>query len=66
MIERYASEMTKVASIIRKRIAWRGFFYSLGQTIPYIGYAVTLTYGGYLIASKEIHFKDVIKFVFTT
>lgn len=63
MIERYVSEMTKVSSIIRKKIIWRGLVNSLAQSIPFFGYAVALCYGGFLIADGEIHFKNVIKYV---
>ncbi|XP_055308357.1 multidrug resistance protein homolog 65-like [Sitodiplosis mosellana] len=61
MIERYVTEFTKVASITRKRIAWRGFVYTISQTIPFLGYAITLCYGGFMVADKEIPFKDIIK-----
>lgn len=61
MIERYVNEMTKVESIIRKKIMWRGLVNSVAQSIPFFGYAAALCYGGILIAHGEIHFKNVIK-----
>lgn len=63
MIERYMAEMTKVASLIRSKIIWRGLVNSVAQSIPFFGYAVALCYGGFLIAYGEIHFKNVIKCV---
>lgn len=63
MIERYINEMTKVESIIRKKIIWRGTVSSIAQSIPFFGYAVALCYGGFLVANGEIHFKNVIKSV---
>lgn len=63
MIERYVAEMTKVSSVIRKKIIWRGLVNSSAQSIPFFGYAIALCYGGFLIADGEIHFKNVIKCV---
>lgn len=61
IIGRYVREMEKVEHIIRKKIIWRGLVSSSGQAIPFFGYAVTLWYGGLLVADQEIHFKNIIK-----
>lgn len=61
MIERYVTEMTKLAVMSRKKIMWRGLINSTAQTIPFFAYAIALCYGGFLIANGEIHFKNVIK-----
>lgn len=61
MIDRYAAETAKMSILIRKKIAWRGLANSIAETIPTFANALTLCYGGYLVASGEIHFKDVIK-----
>lgn len=63
MIERYVGEISKVESIIRKKIIWRGTVNSTAQSIPFFGYAVALCYGGFLVANGEMHFKNVIKYV---
>lgn len=63
MIERFVNEMTRVEKLIQKKIAWRGLVNSLTQSIPLFAYACALYYGAILIASKEIHFKNVIKLV---
>lgn len=61
MIMRYVAEMNIVEKIIRKKLIWRGLINSVSQAIPLFGYAIALTYGGFLIANGEIHFKNVIK-----
>lgn len=65
MIERYTNEMTNVETLIRKKIVWRGLVNSFAQTAPLIAYAYAFYYGSHLIASKELHFKNVIKSVET-
>lgn len=40
---------------------WRGAIFALGLSATYLGYAIALWYGGYLVADKEVHYKDVIK-----
>lgn len=42
-------------------LAWRGLADSVAQSIPIFGYAITLCYGGLLVARGEIHFKNVLK-----
>lgn len=64
MIYRYVKEMEIASSIVRKKIIWRGLVNSSAQSIPFFSYAVALYAGGLLVANGEIHFKNVIKFVF--
>lgn len=61
VISRYVSEIEKVESIMKKKNVWRGLVNSAGQSLPLLGYAVALYYGGYLVAHGEMHFKDIIK-----
>lgn len=63
MIERYVVETTKVESIMRKKVVWRGVVNSTAQSIPFFAYAIALCYGGFLVANGEVHFKNVIKYV---
>ncbi|XP_055301725.1 multidrug resistance protein homolog 65-like isoform X2 [Sitodiplosis mosellana] len=63
MIERYVAEMKKASSTVRKSIVWRGLVNSTAQSIPYFGYTISLTYGGFLIANGEIEYGNVIKCV---
>lgn len=63
MIERYVGETTKVESIMRKKVVWRGVVNSTSQSIPFFAYAIALCYGGFLVANGEVHFKNVIKYV---
>lgn len=59
-LERYCVELAKVAAATRTRNRLRGLVFSCGQTIPYFGYALSLYYGGYLVAREGLPYKDVI------
>lgn len=45
MIDRYVTEISKAAAMIRKKIVWRGLVNSTAQSIPFLGYAIAFTYG---------------------
>ncbi|KAJ8720984.1 hypothetical protein PYW08_006449 [Mythimna loreyi] len=45
----------------RKSLRWRGCVFAFGQTAPVAGYALSLWYGGVLVANGEIPYKSVIK-----
>lgn len=57
------TEIENMALLTNKRLKRRGFAYSLSQTFPYLGFALTLCYGGFLVAENDIAYQDVIKFV---
>lgn len=61
MIGRYVDEMMNLEKIVRSKLVWRGLANSVAQSIPFFGYAIALYYGGLLVASGEIHFKNVLK-----
>lgn len=63
MIERHVSQMTNVISMSRKRIVWHEFIFSASQAIRYFGLAVTIYYGGILIANCELDVKNLIMYV---
>ena len=63
MIDRFVREMNHVENLIRKKIFWRGLVNSLAECIALFSFAGTVYYGAYLIAAKEIHFKNFIKLV---
>ncbi|KAH0550179.1 multidrug resistance protein homolog 49-like isoform X1 [Cotesia glomerata] len=60
-LERYCVELNHVAKATRIKNRLRGLVFSCGQTIPYFGYALSLYYGGYLAARKDLPYQDVIK-----
>ncbi|XP_015603415.1 multidrug resistance protein homolog 49 isoform X2 [Cephus cinctus] len=60
-LERYNAVLAHVAQATRTRNRLRGLVFSCGQTTPYFGYALSLYYGGYLVARKNLHYQDVIK-----
>lgn len=41
---------------------FRGLINSSGQTIPFFGYAMTLYYGGILVAKEGLPFENIIKY----
>lgn len=61
VLNRYTTEIENVDSFCQKKSRFRGFVFGLGQTVPLMGYGVSLWYGGLLIARKEMHYEDVIK-----
>lgn len=58
---RYCKEMNKLEKIMLKMMSLRGLVNSLGQSIPYFGYALSLYYGATLVANDGVHFKNMIK-----
>lgn len=58
---RYCTELNHVAKAIRVRNRLRGLVFSCGQTAPFLGYAVSLYYGGYLVAREQLDYQNVIK-----
>lgn len=61
MLERYMEGMIRVEKLIQKKLVWRGLANSTAQSVPYFMYALAMYYSTYLIATKEMHFKNVIK-----
>lgn len=60
-LDRYCVELAHVAQATRTRNRLRGLVFSCGQTTPYFGYALSLYYGGYLVAKEGLNYQDVIK-----
>lgn len=61
LIEEYDREVDRYQKQIKKRLRYRGLVNSLGMAIMFFGYALTLTYGGYMCANGELNFTDVMK-----
>lgn len=61
IIARYSTELAKMEKTIRRKLAFRGFVNSTGQSIPFFGYSLAFYYGGLLVANEGIHFKNIIK-----
>ncbi|KAI8440970.1 hypothetical protein MSG28_009258 [Choristoneura fumiferana] len=61
IINRYIKAGTEARKTARNSLRWRGCVFSFGQTAPVAGYAVSLWYGGNLVANKEVEYKNVIK-----
>lgn len=59
--KRYCVELDHVARATRTRNRLRGLVYSCGQTVPMFGYAISLYYGGYLVAREHLDYEKVIK-----
>lgn len=58
---RYCVELNHVAKATRVKNKLRGLVFSCGQTAPLLGYAVSLFYGGYLVAREGLDYQNVIK-----
>lgn len=46
---------------MKKKSRLRGAIFALGSTAPFWGYALSLWYGGVLVADEGLHYKNVIK-----
>ncbi|EGI64783.1 PREDICTED: multidrug resistance protein homolog 49-like isoform X1 [Acromyrmex echinatior] len=60
-LKRYCVELDHVARAMRIRNRLRGLVYSCGQTMPMFSYAISLYYGGYLVAREGLSYEKVIK-----
>ncbi|XP_026751767.1 multidrug resistance protein homolog 49-like isoform X2 [Galleria mellonella] len=61
VLSRYQKAGIEARNEAIKSMRWRGSVFSFGQTAPVAGYALSLWYGGVLVANKDVHYKDVIK-----
>ncbi|CAH2055805.1 unnamed protein product, partial [Iphiclides podalirius] len=61
VLTRYREAGVSAVATARRSMRWRGSVFSFGQTAPVAGYALSLWYGGVLVANKEVHYKSVIK-----
>ncbi|XP_063224733.1 multidrug resistance protein homolog 49-like [Bacillus rossius redtenbacheri] len=60
-IKRYEQELqvAKKAAAMKTRL--RGFIFAFGQSSPFFGYALSLYYGGYLVATEGLPYENIIK-----
>lgn len=63
VLQRYMKEIDHVDDYCKKKSKFRGFVFGLGQTVPLMGYAFSLWYGGTLVAKREMPYENVIKSV---
>lgn len=61
LIAIYDKEVERFRMQIKSRLRWRGLVNSMGTTLMFFGYAVTLTYGGFMCADGRIKFEVVMK-----
>ncbi|KAM8710574.1 hypothetical protein ACLKA7_017231 [Drosophila subpalustris] len=61
LIKVYDEEVERYRLQIRSRLKWRGLVNSMGMTLMFFGYAVTLTYGGFMCAEGRIKFEVIMK-----
>lgn len=62
VLERFNNEINKVEIAMHKKCRFRGFIYGIGISMPFFAYALTLWYGGKMVAWEEISFTDLIKY----
>lgn len=63
LIKIYDKEVERYRHQILSRLKWRGLVNSLGKSLMFFGYAVTLTYGGHMCADGKIKFETIMKWV---
>lgn len=63
VLKRYEILIDDVTKTCLRKIRFRGPVYATGQSVPMLGYALALWYGGILISQFEMSFEDVIKYV---
>ena len=61
VLSRFYNEIEKVEQLCRQKMKFRGIVFALGQAAPAFGYAVSLYYGGMLVANDGLEYKNVIK-----
>ncbi|XP_072945637.1 multidrug resistance protein homolog 49 [Epargyreus clarus] len=61
VMSRYRGAGLSARVTARRSLRWRGCVFAFGQTAPVAGYALSLWYGGVLVANKQVPYKDVIK-----
>ncbi|BFF99359.1 multidrug resistance protein homolog 65 [Drosophila madeirensis] len=61
LIQIYDKEVELYRVQILHRLKWRGLVNSLGKSLMFFGYAVTLTYGGHMCADGKIKFETIMK-----
>ncbi|KAH8314842.1 hypothetical protein KR074_001283, partial [Drosophila pseudoananassae] len=61
LIKIYDQEVERYRVQILSRLKWRGLVNSLGKSLMFFGYAVTLTYGGHMCADGDIKFETIMK-----
>ncbi|KAH8379789.1 hypothetical protein KR009_007286, partial [Drosophila setifemur] len=61
LIKIYDKEVEQYRVQILSRLKWRGLVNSLGKSLMFFGYAVTLTYGGHMCADGRIKFEAIMK-----
>lgn len=61
VLKRYVTEVDQVDDYCLQKSRFRGFVFGLGQTVPIMGYGISLWYGGTLVAKREMPYENVIK-----
>lgn len=61
ILNRYNKEVDNLHDFCQQKSRFRGFVFGLGQTVPLMGYGLSLWYGGTLVAKNEMPYENVIK-----
>ncbi|CAG9799211.1 unnamed protein product [Chironomus riparius] len=61
ILNRYYKEVDNLHDFCQQKARFRGFVFGLGQTVPLMGYGLSLWYGGTLVAKNEMSYQNVIK-----
>lgn len=61
-LQRYCVALAESQRASRKKMRFRGAVFAMGQSAPFLAYAFSLYYGGYLVAHEGLPYQDVIKY----
>lgn len=61
VLKRYISEIDRIDDYCKEKSRYRGIVFGLGQTVPLMGYGLSLWYGGTLVAKREMPYENAIK-----
>ncbi|XP_013191344.1 multidrug resistance protein homolog 49 [Amyelois transitella] len=61
VLARFTKASIQARNTAIKSMRWRGCVFAFGQTAPVAGYALSLYYGGTLVANEKVSYVEVIK-----
>ncbi|XP_037948001.1 multidrug resistance protein homolog 49-like isoform X1 [Teleopsis dalmanni] len=61
LLSYYNKQIDHANVACRRKFKFRGTVFGMGQASLFLSYGVSLYYGGWLVANKSVHYKNVIK-----
>ncbi|KAK7874401.1 hypothetical protein R5R35_001497 [Gryllus longicercus] len=60
-LRRYGDALAAAEAAGRAKMRWRGVVFAMGQCSPFLAYALTFYYGGFLAANEGLSYEKIIK-----